>query len=478
MKRIGQSFNFLLSTVILLITMSVNAQYQIHSDQAMTVANTPVVINVRANDTYPFQYQTVSFTVNGVTHLAPTNGTLQFIGDDVVYTPNPGFVGTDGFMYALSNDGVTLFDSAYVYMNVLADTDPNFHINMAGIPPASCNGGQLKVFMKNGVAPYVYQINGSAVTTTLSDSIIVNNFISHTGTIQVTDANNVTVNTEFTIPNNRRLLCIDGPTSGYTLPNECLGNVSFGVWGGTPPFFAIGTSMQGPEQVSFMWEGNDSHSRRAFASNVCQGFYNLLVTDSNGVQATSTFMMDTNTMSIPPIVTSIDTCIAITGYTDAFVSDVYTNSNGTYAVWNIVLLSTDTITLDVLYPIQTPATYQFILYVNCPGGKSTVMLTDYYTVTYSDLILSVVDNFTFEDILVHPNPLKDIANIYVNAKKTSLLQINVFNLMGERVSSQKVNVHQGKNAIELNVSPLPKGTYILQLVDESFVKTNRKVVKM
>lgn len=472
MKRIGQSFSFLLSALIMLISMSVNAQFQANPETATTIANTPVIIHVRANDTYPFTYQTVDFGF-----FAPSHGTIEFIGDDILYTPNVGFIGTDNFLYALRINGAALADSAMVTVNVLADSDPNFHLNMVGITPSSCNGGQLKVFMKNGIAPYVYQINESIVATTLADSIIVNNFVSHTGTIQVTDANNLTVNTTFTVPNNRRLLCIDGPMSGYTLPNECLGNVSFGVWGGTPPFFAIGTSMQGPEQVPFMWEGEDSHTRRAYASNVCQGFYNLMVTDSNGLQTTGSFMIDTNSTNIPPIVTGIDTCIAITGYTDAFVSDVYTNSNGTYAVWNIVLLSTDTISLNVLYPIQTPGTYQFILYVNCPGGKSTVMLTDYYSVTYSDLVMSISENLGFEEVEIYPNPLKEKAMIRFNSKHSGSVKVNILNIIGKSVAYYSINTTLGINTLAIDVENLAKGTYIIQLVDDRLNKMNVKVVK-
>lgn len=478
MKKIRQSLNVLFLFVMLFSSVWVTAQpYSANNDNITTIVNTPVVFNVRTNDTYPFNYQTLQFYVPGVTTGTPHFGTIQYIGDYIVYTPNENFSGSDSFHYAISLDGTTFVDSGYVSVNVLADTDPNFHLNMVGITPASCNGGQLKVYMKNGVAPYVYQINGSAVATTSTDSIVVNNFVSHTGTIQVTDANNLTVNTTFTIPNNPRLLCIDGPMSGYTLPNECLGNVSFGVWGGTPPFFAIGTSMQGPEQVSFMWEGDDSHSRRAYASNVCQGFYNLMVTDSNGLQTTGTFMVDTNSSNIPSVVNGIDTCIAITGYTDAFVSDVYTNSIGIYAVWNIVLLSTDTITLNVLYPIQNPGTYQFILYVNCPGGKSTVMLTSYFSVTYTDLVMSVLENRGFDGIEVYPNPINDHATIRFNMKKASAIEVNVLNIIGEQVAQYSFIGSQGTNTFALNVADLAKGTYLIQITDAQYNKSILKVVK-
>ena len=469
MKQIVQSLSFLLFVVILLSSTAVNAQYQVNSDNATTLVNTPVIIHPRANDTYPFNYHIASATIN------PAFGTVQYIGDDILYTPNSGYNGSDSFYYTISLDGTTFVDSANVSVTVSADTDPNFHLNMVGITPASCTGGQLKVFMKNGTAPYVYQINGSAVTTTLADSIIVNNFVSQTGTIQVTDANNNTVNGTFTVPNNPRILCLDGPMSGYTYPNQCLGNASVGVWGGTPPFMAIGTSMIGPEQYIFNWEGDDSHSRQAYVSEVCQGMYNLIITDSNNLQVTGSFLIDTNSTSIPTVVSGIDTCITISSYLSAYVSDVYTDGTGTYATWEIVVAVGDTITLNAHYNIPSAGTYQFILYVNC--AKSMVTLSTIYTVMPSDLVMSITENQGFEGAEVYPNPLMEKAMIHFSMNRSCSVDVNVLNIIGESIAHYSMNATLGNNTIAIDVNNLSKGTYIIKLVDNQQNRMNIKVVK-
>ena len=157
-------------------------------DTATTVINTPIIIHPRLNDTYPFTYQTIRFYILGTTIGNPTSGTFQFIGDDILYTPNQGFTGYDSFLYAISLDGSTFVDSSSVSVNVVADSDPSFHATVVGITPESCMGGTLKIGIKNGTAPYLYQINGSSVSTTNTDSIIVNNLISSTGgTIHISD---------------------------------------------------------------------------------------------------------------------------------------------------------------------------------------------------------------------------------------------------------------------------------------------------
>jgi len=478
MKRIRRFLSFMFFAGILFSSANVTAQnYTANSDNITTVVNTPVVFNLRTNDTYPFNYQTLQFYVPGVTTGSPQNGTMQYIGDYIVYTPNQNFVGYESFNYAISLDGTTFVDSAMITIQVVADTDPNFHLNMVGITPASCNGGQLKVFIKNGTAPYIYQINGSVVTTTLADSIIVNNFVSHTGTIQVTDANSITVNDTFTIPNNSRLLCLDGPMSGYTYPNQCMGNASVGVWGGTPPFVAVGASIMGPEQYVFDWEGNDSHSRRAYVSGVCQGMYNLIITDSNNVVATGSFFIDTNSTSVPTVVSSIDTCIAIATYLSAYVSDVYTDGTGTYATWEIIVAVGDTITLNVHYNITTATTYQFVLYVNCPDKKSTVTLSCIFSVFSSDLIMSITENQGFANAEVYPNPLTDKAMVRFNMNRSCTVDVNVLNIIGESVAHYSVNTTPGNNTIAIDVNHLAKGTYIIQLMDDQRNRMNIKVVK-
>ena len=455
-----------------------NAQHLIVSDQATTFSNVPVVIHVRANDTYPFNYLLKIYNIPGTTIGQPSHGSVEIIGDDILYYPNLNYEGTDNFIYAFTLDGTTFVDTASVGINVYLDSDPSFHVRTFGIPPATCYGGKLKVYIENGTAPFVYQINGSALTTINVDSIIVDNFISQIGTLIVTDANNTTVNTTFEVPNNSRLLCIDGPMSGYTQPNQCTGNTSFGVWGGTPPFYAIGTSMQGPEQVQFEWEGDDSHSRRAYATGICQGMYNLMITDSNNVQVAGSFFIDTNSVNPGNLVAQIDTCIAITDYLSANVTDVYTDYLGiTYVEWTIVLANMETVVLHVQYQIPGPGNYAIVLYVNCDGNKSTVMLQSGYNVTSQDLISSVNDFSFINAINVYPNPVKDILTITLDSKIEGDFSIQLINMLGEKLYRSNQHFGLGMSTVNIDFNSFDKGVYLVQIVDKELNSINFKVVK-
>ncbi len=455
-----------------------NAQFQAVQDNASTFKNVPIVIHVRNNDTHPFNHQIVMYSVLGTTIGQPSHGSVEIIGDDILYYPNLNYQGNDNFIYAYTTDGVNFIDTASVGVAINIDTDQSFHANTFGIPPATCYGGKLKVYLQNGTAPYVYQINGSALTTINVDSIIVDNFVSQVGTLLVTDANNFTYSSSFVVPNNNRLLCIDGPMSGYTLPGQCTGNTNFGVWGGTPPFYAIGTSMQGPEQVMFEWEGNDSHSRRAYATGICQGMYNLLIIDSNNLQVTGTFFIDTNSVAPGYLVSQIDTCIAITNYISANVTDVYTNYLGvTFVEWTIVLANSQTVVLNVMYQVPGPGNYAIILYVNCNGDKSTVTLQSGYNITSQDLIASVNNLSFINSIQVYPNPVNDILTIDLKSEFENEFTIDVINILGESLYKTNQNITSGMNTLKIDFNSFDNGVYMIQIVDKKQKRLNLKVIK-
>jgi len=76
-------------------------------DSASTDDDTPVVVDVTANDTDPegdtLTVTSVGTPANGTAEIDPTTG-------EVIYTPNTGFVGTDTFTYTV-NDGTPGNDS-------------------------------------------------------------------------------------------------------------------------------------------------------------------------------------------------------------------------------------------------------------------------------------------------------------------------------------------------------------------------------
>ncbi len=82
-------------------------------DTFSTHSNVPLVIqgtDLLANDTFSNGDKAVTMVT------APTNGTLSYVNGVLTYTPNPGFVGTDSYIYTVVSGGVE--ETAKVTINV------------------------------------------------------------------------------------------------------------------------------------------------------------------------------------------------------------------------------------------------------------------------------------------------------------------------------------------------------------------------
>ncbi|CAM3440385.1 Por secretion system C-terminal sorting domain-containing protein [Flavobacterium longum] len=71
--------------------------------------------------------------------------------------------------------------------------------------------------------------------------------------------------------------------------------------------------------------------------------------------------------------------------------------------------------------------------------------------------------------VAYPNPVRNILNV---AAQTDISQVSVFNLLGQQILSQKFNEASG----QLDMTPLPAGTYLVKLTSGNQVQTV-KVIK-
>lgn len=105
--------------------------------------------------------------------------------------------------------------------------------------------------------------------------------------------------------------------------------------------------------------------------------------------------------------------------------------------------------------------------------NQTSILSYVYTANYTyDLIsigLNDIDLSKF-NISFYPNPTKDI--LYIDSQDdVSFLQINLYNVLGKRVITQSLSSKQ------INISSLPKGVYMLNVVEDGIVVKREKIVK-
>ncbi|MDC7998414.1 Ig-like domain-containing protein, partial [Gilvibacter sediminis] len=109
----------LCDTAVVTITINDdNGNITVANDDAYnTTPDTPVTGNVSDNDNDP---EGDNQTVNTTPVSGPANGTLVLNADgSFEYTPNPGFEGTDQFVYSVCDDGTPVAcDEATVYITV------------------------------------------------------------------------------------------------------------------------------------------------------------------------------------------------------------------------------------------------------------------------------------------------------------------------------------------------------------------------
>ena len=93
------------------------------NDSWSAFAGIPLMINVLTNDTdvdTPYQVQT--FTISGIS--MPSNGTLSINSNQLQYTPNLGYSGTDVFSYSMSDQSWALSNTGTVTVSVTISNTP------------------------------------------------------------------------------------------------------------------------------------------------------------------------------------------------------------------------------------------------------------------------------------------------------------------------------------------------------------------
>jgi len=125
------------------------------------------------------------------------------------------------------------------------------------------------------------------------------------------------------------------------------------------------------------------------------------------------------------------------------------------------------------YDVSGNQTERRWLCVNCPSTKSMMIDNSQKSVNPSDLD---IENGK-RAIKAYPNPVMETLNVswYVS-EKLYLKHISVYNIMGNRVHSSRLE--PGQNQTQISLQRLPPGTYLL-IGEYSDAKTESiKLIKL
>ena len=121
------------------------------------------------------------------------------------------------------------------------------------------------------------------------------------------------------------------------------------------------------------------------------------------------------------------------------------------------------------------------LAINVPllGTYTQLDTVDYF---YIEIIAPTSTSFgsfndeTFEFKNIYPNPVKAECNLYFISGKSDVLNLIIYNTLGEIVSTSKINANRGVNSSVLNVDNYINGIYTIILKSDYKTISTRMVV--
>ncbi|MBL4585702.1 MAG: tandem-95 repeat protein, partial [Flavobacteriales bacterium] len=278
-------------------------------DAALTPMDVPVSGQVLTNDYDP---NGDNIIINTTPVSDPTNGSVVVNGDGTyTYTPNPGYIGPDNFVYQICDDGVpSLCAQATVYITVYPGPGISYTIT-----EPLCNGdanGSIDITVTNATPPLTFSWSNGATTEDLT------NVAAGTYVVTVTDALGSVVQEtiELTQPD---VLGVVVDVQDETVVNGCNGSATANPTGGTAPF-------------TYLW--SDGQTTQT-ASDLCAGIYEVTVTDANGCTVTTSNVINPPSCDLDVLVTGqpVDCNGGTDGSVLATPITVQNNTPFTY-LWN------------------------------------------------------------------------------------------------------------------------------------------------
>ena len=78
---------------------------------------------------------------------------------------------------------------------------------------------------------------------------------------------------------------------------------------------------------------------------------------------------------------------------------------------------------------------------------------------------------------VYPNPAKGSANLAIDLKDNSKVEINVSNMIGQVVKSTSAEASVGQNTINFDLNGLSKGVYMVNVKIANTTSTKKLIVE-
>ena len=108
---------------------------------------------------------------------------------------------------------------------------------------------------------------------------------------------------------------------------------------------------------------------------------------------------------------------------------------------------------------------------NAVSGYGNEIYLDNINITANALGIHDQQNNSF--FQVYPNPAGNSFNVEISSEKNAAIRIVIYDMMGNIVQSENKNVSEGKNYFPVNVSAFSEGIYLVQVIENGGVTTQR-----
>ena len=370
--------------------------------------------------------------------------------------------------------GYQWFDFGYMPKPVPGAITTPFTPTITATATSFCQGESATITAGGGTA-YTWSNGETTASITVNNSGSYSCQVTNNGVTQTTTAVSVVVNTPPTSS------IAQGIVSNYQLPLTSTNTAGSGTI------------------TSYQWKFNNSTIANAISSSytaTTSGDYSLVITNSNGCTATSN--IQNCSVPIAPI------CILTTPGTCTSVVETNTTARifwGTLPTSDSILIrykpdqgsSYFYITIpntgqnNYLITELTPNTrYQWRIKTTCGTTSSSYSQRKYfYTLPNNTTTQFAVTNKTTantkiesaNNFMVYPNPASASVNISYFSEGANESNLNIVDINGRLIKTQRVQISDGDNTINIETENIESGIYFVQIRNEQDTEIQRLIIE-
>ena len=144
----------------------------------------------------------------------------------------------------------------------------------------------------------------------------------------------------------------------------------------------------------------------------------------------------------------------------------------TDVTWTNIFTTANSFMLTGLSPLTN---YEWKVKTQCAAGWKDFTSTSLFTT----MTLKEEDEqqLSSTEIVIYPNPVQNELNIQLPADISGELNLVIIDLLGHVVAEQSIQTGGGSNGIQLNISTIPTGVYLLTVYNQNIALATQKFIK-